>query len=262
MIRQKMMNTRSSLGLFLGILLASAVAYAGEYSGPTRKAFMQDCTREANEKECLCVLDQLQGKYSEKVYLAHNADMQEGNGDMEFISFMMGAAMSCVLASDDVGDALAEGSGELSDDDMKLLFNAIKKDLPKKDFVKGCAPEAKAVFGEKMANSVCGCAYDRVVGDFDRFAKMVKEEGAPGASNVWGADYIIECTPEGYSPDVEKNLLKLLNENGVPKSVGQCFLKTLKKEYTLRALVAASVKNSEAFQMIIMGLAMKCMGEI
>lgn len=246
--------------MFLGILLASTVAYAGEYSGPTRKAFMQDCTREASEKECLCVLEQLQGKYSEKVYLAHAADMQEGNGDVEFVSFMMSAAMSCVMASEDVGDALDGVSGELSDDDMKLLFNAIKKDLPKKDFVKGCAPEAKAIFGEKMANSVCGCAYDRVVGDFDRFAKMVKEEGAPGASNAWGADYIIECTPEGYSPDVEKNLLKLLNENGVPKSVGQCFLKTLEKEYTLRALVAASVKNSEAFQMIIMGLAMKCMG--
>ena len=246
--------------IFLELLALAAIAQAADYSEPTRKAFMQDCTREANEKECLCVLDQLQGKYSEKVYLAHNADMQEGNGDMEFISFMMSAATGCVLASEDMGEALAEGSGELSDDDMKLLFNAIKKDLPKKDFVKGCAPEAKAIFGEKMANSVCGCAYDRVVGDFDRFAKMVKEEGTPGASNTWGADYIIECTPEGYSPDVEKNLLKLLNENGVPKSVGQCFLKTLEKEYTLRALVAASVKNSEAFQMIIMGLAMKCMG--
>ena len=246
--------------IFLELLALAAIAQAADYSEPTRKAFMQDCTREANEKECLCVLDQLQGKYSEKVYLAHNADMQEGNGDMEFISFMMSAATGCVLASEDMGEALADGSGELSDDDMKLLFNAIKKDLPKKDFVKGCAPEAKAIFGEKMANSVCGCAYDRVVGDFDRFAKMVKEEGTPGASNTWGADYIIECTPEGYSPDVEKNLLKLLNENGVPKSVGQCFLKTLEKEYTLRALVAASVKNSEAFQMIIMGLAMKCMG--
>ena len=236
--------------IFLGLLAFATMAQATDYSQATRSLFLKDCTREANEKECLCVLDQLQGKYSEKVYLAYNADMQEGNGDMEFISFMMGAAMSCVLASDDVGDALAEGSGELSDDDMKLLFSAIKKDLPKKDFVKGCAPEAKAVFG----------AYDRVVGDFDRFAKMVKEEGTPGASNTWGADYIVECTPEGYSPDVEKNLLKLLNENGVPKSVGQCFLKTLEKEYTLRALVAASVKNSEAFQMIIMGLAMKCMG--
>ena len=246
--------------IFLELLALAAIAQAADYSEPTRKAFMQDCTREANEKECLCVLEQLQGKYSEKVYLAHNADMQEGNGDMEFISFMMSAATGCVLASEDMGEALAEGSGELSDDDMKLLFNAIKKELPKKDFVKGCAPEAKAIFGEKMANNVCSCAYDRVVGDFDRFAKMVKEEGTPGASNTWGADYIIECTPEGYSPDVEKNLLKLLNENGVPKSVGQCFLKTLEKEYTLRALVAASVKNSEAFQMIIMGLAMKCMG--
>ena len=251
---------RYSRKLFFVLLALVALVHAADYSQATRSFFLKDCTREASEKECLCVLDQLQGKYSEKVYLAHNADMQEGNGDMEFVSFMMSAAMSCVMASEDVGDALVEGSGELSDDDMKLLFNTIKKELPKKDFVKGCAPEAKAVFGEKMANSVCGCAYERVVGDFDRFAKMVKEEGAPGASNTWGADYIVECTPEGYSPDVEKNLLKLLNENGVPKSVGQCFLKTLEKEYTLRALVAASVKNSEAFQMIIMGLAMKCMG--
>ena len=251
---------RYSRKLFFVLLALVALVHAADYSQATRSFFLKDCTREASEKECLCVLDQLQGKYSEKVYLAHNADMQEGNGDMEFISFMMSAATGCVLASEDLEGALADGSGELSDDDMKLLFNAIKKDLPKKDFVKGCAPEAKAVFGEKMANSVCGCAYDRVVGDFDRFAKMVKEEGAPGASNAWGADYIIDCTPEGYSPDVEKNLLKLLNENGVPKSVGQCFLKTLEKEYTLRALVAASVKNSEAFQMIIMGLASKCMG--
>ena len=251
---------RYSRKLFFVLLALVALVHAADYSQATRSFFLKDCTREASEKECLCVLEQLQGKYSEKVYLAHNADMQEGNGNVEFVSFMMSAAMSCVMANEDVGDALDGVPGELSDDDMKLLFSAIKKDLPKKDFVKGCAPEAKAVFGEKMANSVCGCAYDRVVGDFDRFAKMVKEEGAPGASNTWGADYIVECTPEGYSPDVEKNLLKLLNENGVPKSVGQCFLKTLEKEYTLRALVAASVKNSEAFQMIIMGLAMKCMG--
>ena len=63
--------------IFLGLLAFATMAQATDYSQATRSLFLKDCTREANEKECLCVLEQLQGKYSEKVYLAHNADMQE-----------------------------------------------------------------------------------------------------------------------------------------------------------------------------------------
>jgi hypothetical protein len=253
-------TTKSSLWLFLGFFLASAVAYAGEYSGPTRKAFMQDCTQGANEKECLCVLDKLQNQYSEKAFSNYYAGMRKGAGDADFLTFMVSAATGCVLTSSDEGELFNAASTELSEEDIKLLFDTIKQQMPKKDFVQGCAPEAKDVIGDKMAREVCGCAYDRMVADYGRFAKMVKEDGMPGASDTWGVDFVIECVPENFTPDVEQNLIKYLNHEGIPLSTSQCLLDVLKKEYTLRAFIAASVKNSESFQMILMGLASKCMG--
>lgn len=262
MFRKMIITTKSSLWPFLGILLASAVAYAGGYSEPTRKAFMQDCTREANEKECLCVLDKMQNQYSEKTYLNYYAGMKKGTGDADFISFMVSAATGCVLMSSDAGEAFNAAAKELSEEDIKLLFDTIKQQMPKKDFVQGCAPEAKDVIGDKMAREVCGCAYDRMVADYDSFVKMVKEEGMPGTSDKWGADYVIDCVPEKFTPEVEQHLIKYLNQQGVPLSTSQCLLNVLKKEYTLRAFIAASVKNSESFQLILMGLVTKCMDTV
>ena len=152
------MNTRSFLGLFLGILLASTEAYAGGYSEPTRKAFMQDCTQGANEKECLCVLDKLQNQYSEKAFSNYYSGMRKGAGDADFLTFMVSAATGCVLTSSDEGELFNAASTELSEEDIKLLFDTIKQQMPKKDFVQGCAPEAKDVIGDKMAREVCGCA--------------------------------------------------------------------------------------------------------
>ena len=248
------------MGLFLGLLFVSAVAYAGEYSGPTRKDFMQDCTREANEKECLCVLDKMQNQYSEKAYLNYYAGMKKGTGDADFIAFMVSAATGCVLANNDGSDVFNAASRNLSDEEIKLLFNTIRREFPKKDFVQECAPEAKDVIGDKMAQEVCGCAYDRMVTDYDRFVKMVKEEGMPGTSDKWGAEYVIDCVPENFTPEVEQNLIRYLNHEGIPLSTSQCLLNVLKKEYTLREFIAASVKNSESFQLILMGLTTKCLG--
>lgn len=243
----------------LGMLVGAVVVCAADYSEMTRNAFMQDCTREAGKKECLCVLDKMQNQYSEKAYLNYYAGMKKGTGDADFISFMVGAATGCVLTSGDGGELFNTASNEISDEEIKLLFNTIKQEMPKNGFVQDCAPEAKDVIGDKMAREVCGCAYDRMVADYGRFAKMVKEDGMPGASDTWGVDFVIECVPENFTPDVEQNLIKYLNHEGIPLSTSQCLLDVLKKEYTLRAFIAASVKNSESFQMILMGLAAKCM---
>ena len=245
---------------FLGMLVGVAAVCAGDYSAPTRTAFLQDCTQEASEKECLCVLDKMQNQYSEKAFQNYYAGMRNGMGNEDFITFMVSAATGCVLMSSEAGEAFNAAVKELSDEEIKLLFNTIKQEMPKKDFVQDCAPEAKDVIGDKMAREVCGCAYDRMVADYDRFVKIVKEEGMPGASETWGADYIIDCVPEKFTPDVEQNLIEYLNHEGIPLSTGKCLLDVLKKEYTLRAFMAASVKNSESFQMILMGLASKCMG--
>ena len=248
--------------VFLGLLVGAAVVYAADYSEPTRRAFMEDCTQGANEKECLCVLDKLQNQYSEKAYLNYYVGMRKGKGDADFISFMVSAATGCVLMSSDGGELFNAASKELSDEEMKLLFNTIKQEFPRKDFVRECVPEAKDVIGDKMAREVCGCAYDRMLADYDRFVKTVKEEGMPGSSDMWGVEYMIECVPENFTPEVEQNLIKYLNQQGIPLSTSQCLLNVLKKEYTLRAFIAASVKNSESFQLILMGLASKCMGSL
>ena len=188
----------------LGMLAGAVVVCAADYSEMTRNAFMQDCTREANEKECLCVLDKMQNQYSEKAYLNYYAGMKKGSGNADFISFMMSAATGCVLFNDDAGELAGGNPEELSEEDMRMLFSAIRNEFPKKDFVQSCAPELKAVFGEKVAEGVCDCAYERMVTDFDLFVKMVKEEGAqPG-----------------------------------------------------------SIKNSESFQLMLIGLATKCLTEM
>ena len=244
------------------MLVGAVIVCAAEYSQPTRKAFMQDCTQGANEKECLCVLDKMQNQYSEKAYLNYYVGMRKGTGDADFISFMVSAATGCVLMSGEGGELFSATSKELSDEEVKLLFNTIKQQMPKKEFVQDCAPEAKDVIGDKMAREVCGCAYDRMVADYDGFEKMVKEEGMPGTSDTWGVDFVIECVPENFTPEVEQNLIKYLNQQGIPLSTSQCLLDVLKKEYTLRAFIAASVKNSESFQLILMGLASKCMGSL
>ena len=57
-------------------------------------------------------------------------------------------------------------------------------------------------------------------------------------------------------------MIKYLNQQGIPLSTSQCLLNVLKKEYTLRAFIAASVKNSESFQLILMGLVTKCMDTV
>ena len=188
----------------LGMLASAVVVCAADYSEMTRTAFMQDCTREASEKECLCVLDKMQNQYSEKAFQNYYAGMRNGTGNENFITFMVSAATGCVLLSDDAGGLVGGSPEQMSEEDMKVLFNAIRNEFPKKEFVQSCAPELKEVFGEKVAEDVCNCAYERMVTDFDLFVKMVKEEGAqPG-----------------------------------------------------------SIKNSESFQLMLIGLATKCLSEL
>ena len=213
-----------------GLLVGAVAVCAAEYSEPTRKAFMEDCTREANEKECLCVLDKMQNQYSEKAFLNYYTDMKKGSGNADFISFMTGAAMGCVAAPK-----------EVSEEELKQFFNAMKQQTFKNEFVQACSPEAKEVVGDKAAREFCSCAYARMVAD-------------------WGLDYLSECIPEKFTPEAEQYLIRYMNQEGIPLSASQCLLNALKKEYTLRAFLVASVKNSEVLQTILIGLASKCMG--
>lgn len=57
--------------------------------------FLEDCSFGANEYVCRCVLDELQGEYSEETYLELDADLQKNVNHPDFISFLSKAIKKC-----------------------------------------------------------------------------------------------------------------------------------------------------------------------
>ena len=48
------------------------------------------------------------------------------------------------------------------------------------DFVKNCPSEMKEFYGKKEAEKVCGCFYDRLIKDKERFAQYCRTTGYRG----------------------------------------------------------------------------------
>lgn len=267
--------------LFFGLFLYIVSAYAGgaaslvsqksktrdySFSTKTRANFMQDCSQNANEQVCGCVLDKLQQQYSEKTYLKMDSDLRKNINHPEFDIFVSKAVDDCDAEYVKNGeDAFSEGTKYdtmLSEEEAKKFVDNMLKERPKKVFVPDCASEAQKLYGEKMAKKVCGCAYDHMANDIPRFTRMVMESGYPEVSETWGYEYMVECAPDKFTPEIEKNLVNYLNENGLPKSISQCFVDVLKKEYSVKAYLLASIENKDDFSLIFRGLASKCVANI
>lgn len=224
------------------------------YSEATQQTFIKDCSENANEWVCGCVLARLQGSYSEKEYLKFDADLQKGYEDYDFMSFLSKSVEEC--------DAEYEtAASQITEEDAKAYVDNWIKNIKRKDFVKNCPTEMKEFYGKKEAEKVCGCFYDRMVKDKERFARVVIEEGYPDDKEKWGLDYVLECVPDKFTPEMEKNFIKLMNQQGVPKSLSQCILKTLKKEYSLKSFVASSKENKDLATLIFTMVASKCLVE-
>ena len=65
------------------------------YSWETRLQFVEDCSRNANEWVCKCVLDKLQHKYSEAEFLYINEELYKDIDHPEFIDFISSAVDLC-----------------------------------------------------------------------------------------------------------------------------------------------------------------------
>lgn len=55
------------------------------YSKSTRLAFIQECSENANQDVCYCVLNKIQQQYSEKQYLKLDADLRKNIKHNDFI---------------------------------------------------------------------------------------------------------------------------------------------------------------------------------
>ena len=246
---------------FLSVLLSAAVAQADggaaslvaknsksgyyAFSEKTQQQFIQDCSANANEQVCRCVLEKIQQTYSEKEYLKLDASLRKGYGDYEFESFISSAVNDC---DEQYASSLPKVSEEYATAYADTLLKNIGK---KKEYIPECTPIYKDIYGPTAAKQICGCLYDRFTGDRARLIKTFMTDGIPGDNDndEWGMDYSFECLPDKFTPEIEKNLVNFLNQQGLPKSTSQCFVKSIKKEYSPK--IFATIKK-EPYALVVL----------
>ena len=252
--------------LLIGLLFAAAYAVAGgaasfvakksntgefAFSEATQQAFLKDCSENANEWVCGCVLGRLQGSYSEKEYLRLDAEMQRGDQDYNFTSFLSDAVTAC-------DKEYEEASSVITEEEARAYVDKWVKTTKRRDVVDEIPPQLMEAFGKNTARKIRGCVYDNIVKDRERFVQTVMEEGYPEDNKMWGINYALDCIPEKFTPEIEKAFIKLLNERGLPKSISQCIMKSIKKEYTMKSIFAGMIADKELFVAMFTMYATKC----
>ena len=238
---------------------ASLVAKKSEtrnfaYSQATRQNFIRDCSESASEQVCGCVLDKLQREYSEKEYLKLDASLQKGYDNASFVDFISSAVEVC-------DEEYANNMPKVSEEEAKAYADTVLKVLSKKEYLPECNTDYKDFYGEKAANKLCSCMYDRIFGDKATLVNIIMTEGYPHGNPHWGIDYTMECVPEKITPEIEKNLIIHFNQSGLPKSTSKCIVDVIKKEYSLKAFVMAAIREPESFRSFFVTKAFKCLNE-
>lgn len=252
--------------LLIELLFAAAYAMAGgaasfvakksntgefTFSEATQQAFLKDCSENANEWVCGCVLGRLQGSYSEKEYLRLDAEMRRGDQDYKFTSFLSDAVTAC-------DEEYEEESSVITEEEARAYVDKWVKTTKRRDVVDEIPPQLMEAFGKNTARKIRGCVYDNIVKDRERFVQTVMEEGYPEDNKMWGINYALDCIPEKFTPEIEKAFIKLLNERGLPKSISQCIMKSIKKEYTMKSIFAGMIADKELFVAMFTMYATKC----
>lgn len=252
--------------LLIGLLFAAVYAVAGgaasfvakksntgefAYSEATQQAFLKDCSENANEWVCGCVLARLQGSYSEKEYLRLDAEMRRGDQDYKFTSFLSDAVTAC-------DEEYEEESSVITEEEARAYVDKWVKTTKRRDVVDEIPPQLMEAFGKNTARKIRGCVYDNIVKDRERFVQTVMEEGYPEDNKMWGINYALDCIPEKFTPEIEKAFIKLMNERGLPKSISQCIMKSIKKEYTMKSIFAGMIADKELFVAMFTMYATKC----
>lgn len=255
--------------LLIGLLFAAVYAVAGgaasfvakksntgefAYSEATQQAFLRDCSENANEWVCGCVLARLQGSYSEKEYLRLDAEMRRGDQDYKFTSFLSDAVTAC-------DEEYEEESSVITEEEARAYVDKWVKTTKRRDVVDEIPPQLMEAFGKNTARKIRGCVFDNIVKDRERFVQTIMEEGYPEDNKMWGINYVLDCIPEKFTPEIEKAFIKLLNERGLPKSISQCIMKSIKKEYTMKSIFAGMIADKELFVAMFTMYATKCAAE-
>lgn len=254
----------------LSILLTASVAFATggaativakksntgvfPFSEVTQQNFMRDCSNNAHEQVCDCVLGKLQKSYSEADYLRLDASLRKGNREYSFESFISVAVEEC-------DEEFEKSPSKISEKEARTYVDTLLKYRTKKaEFIPECSAKVKDFYGDKTSKKVCGCAYDKMVGDTLRLVQTVMNEGYLEDNDNWGSDYMIECAPEKITPEIEKSMIKSLNQHGIPMSTSKCIVNAIKQEYSFKSLVEIYRNNKDQmFAAAFMMMGAKCL---
>lgn len=245
------------------------------YSPMLKFEFMNDCSENANRDVCECVLEKLQLRYSEETYQKLDSDLRRGMEHPDFVKYISDASTECDLAvkspetelpveSDFLKDSPAPAVG-VSEAEATEFVNNFKKSFPKKNFVKECVETTSKFFGTAASQKLCGCAYDKMLSDKPRFIDMVMRQGYPEQNSFWGAEFKLECLPENFTPDIEKNMVNFVNERVFSLSMARCLVTAFKKEYSLKSFAKAIFDYPEIVpDMLIVGPvgSLKCLNSL
>lgn len=226
----------------------------GIFSSATQADFMVDCTKDASVELCSCVLDKLQQKYTEDEYLKLDADLRNNKDRPKFTAFINNAADEC---SREIPKAPTTSG--VSEKEAKIFIDNYFKIVSKEFYVSNCNTKVSVFLGSKTGQKFCECAYDHMKANKPKFIQMVMDYGIPDDDDTrWGEENIGACAQEKFTPEIEENFIKFLNQNSVPLSYSKCFVKVLKKEYTVKSFLLSAFHNQEDLAMVINNILLRC----
>ena len=224
------------------------------YSDMTKFSFIRSCSENADERVCRCVLDYLQKQYSEDEYNKLDSDLQKGYGDEDFSSFISSAVKNCDLAYADSGPALSE-------EEANAFVDSLLKATKKKEYVANCSSGMKDILGNTEANKICGCMYKKYIGSKSLLVDVIMRNGALPDDNFWATDIVFDCIPEKMSPGIKKFMVNYLNQTGLPKTVAQCIVDGVAKEYSFKHLIKSAMENDNSINQAFILMGAKCLLE-
>lgn len=220
------------------------------YSNTTQYRFLHDCSENANNQVCKCVLNKLQKKYSEKEYRKFDADLQKGIENKKFTSFISKAVTECDAIVDETGPMVSEERAEAYVDSLLQL-------LSKKEYMADCIPRMKEVLGSN-AKKTCSCAFDQFVSHPSELVQEIMTNGFETDNVLWTADFVFDCMPQKMTPDIKNHFIEQMNLMGIPKSIAQCTIDAISKEYSFGTLLKIAIKEPDTINQIFKIMGTRC----
>lgn len=268
----------------IGIVFVCAGVSLAALSSEVRENFITSCEEGGSSNHfCACVFSKVEKKYSQAQIDAIELKMRRGHTDLGYADFIKKASQDCdvqirsgkalgsLAVSEEAESQNAKKSEPLSAKE-KALFEELGVDAEfaegilgalfespeyKSLFVADCAVGIRPYFGSKQAVSTCECSYQKIVanGSVEKLLSLIDQKGE--LIDSLALETFLPCIPKDYTPEMEKFLMDSCTVV-TSKSVCECIVQDVKKQFTLEELLRRTLKNPAFIQGYATGAALRC----